>query len=340
VQAAAGLGWEIVGIRDGYDGLLDPERYEGGGIVTLSPGSVESIDGRSILGIAPRIDPFHVLEFDVHGDVREIDDSDRLLAAIARENIEAVISLAGQTGPLSMHALDTAYRLSLKGLRTICIPKSIENDIAQTMLSFGYDSALNFTAEVLSRLRAAARDIGRIAVAEVPGLRAGWLAIQAAIAAQGDAALIPEIPYDLHKVAAKLLARKAWGHTPSLVIVAEGARPVGGTVAPEARREAGDNAKAVAAALARLTVLETYPIALGELVRGGAATAVDIQLGLASGAGAVLALEKSERDVAVVFLPPELRLVPLAEVVGRYRTVPPDSEFVRVAETLGIALGN
>ena len=276
VLAAAGIGWEVVGIRDGYDGLLAPERYAGKGLVPLNPGIVEELDGGSILGIAPRIDPFCVREFDVRGAVREVDGSDRLLDVIAEQKIEAVVSLVGHSGTLRMHAMDTAYNLSRKGLRTICIPKSIENDVETTILSFGYDSALNYAAEVLSRLRAAARDVGRIAVAEVPGAHAGWLAIQSAIASHADAALIPEIPYDVHRVAAKLRARVDWGHTPALVVVAEGAQPAGAPPTPVAF-QTGDAAKAVASALQGLTVQETYPVALGELVRGGSATAADLQ---------------------------------------------------------------
>jgi ATP-dependent phosphofructokinase / diphosphate-dependent phosphofructokinase len=267
-----------------------------------------------------------------------------------------------------MHALSVAFKLSRKGLRTICVPKSVENDISVTALSFGYNSALSYTTETLARIRTAARDVHRIAVVEVLGHQAGWLALQSGMAVCADVVFIPEIPYDLRKVAAKLREDDTAGRRPSLVVVAEGATPKNGNASPtdssqslqghglrksmsplsdprfgEGARvieRSGLAAETVALKLQQLTDQETFPIVLGQMIRGGAPTAVDRQLGLGYGAGAVRALDSGQSGVMVAFQPPDLKFVPLAETVNKVRTVPANSEFVQIARALGISLGD
>ena len=147
--AAGELGWEMVGIRDGFDGVLHPERYPDGGLVTLSPQLAESLDpgGRGILGQSGRVDPFHVRTIDEDEMVQEVDLSDDLLGALKAERIDAVISVVGSRG------LSILYKLHRKGLNIVCIPRSIENDVAATAVSFGFNSALSFTIEMLDRAR-------------------------------------------------------------------------------------------------------------------------------------------------------------------------------------------
>jgi 6-phosphofructokinase 1 len=242
------------------------------------------------------------------------------------------------------------------------VPKSAENDVAATALSFGFNSTLSFVAEMLARVRQAAQAARRIGVVEVPGGQAGWLALQAGIAGGADAVLIPEIPYDLEQVAAKLRRKAESGLKYGLVVVAEGARPSAGleirtgpsdpdlkaALSPGATgREgafviegSGQVAAEVARGIQRLTDRETFPFVLGPLAKGGAPTVVDRQLGLAYGAGAVLALKNGQSGVMVVFQPPDLKFVPMAEAVNKFRTVPPGSEFIQIARALGITLGN
>ena len=198
--AAGELGWEMVGIRDGFEGVLHPERYPDGGLVTLSPELVDSLDptGRGLLGQSGRVDPFHVRTIDEDDMVQEVDMSDELLRRLKAERIDAVISVVGGRG------LSILYKLHRKGLNTVGIPRSIENDVAATSVSFGFNSALSFTIEMLDRAREAAQSARKIAVVEVLGAQAGWIALQAGIAAGADAVLIPEIPCDLQVVAAKL----------------------------------------------------------------------------------------------------------------------------------------
>jgi 6-phosphofructokinase len=369
VMAADELGWEIVGIRDGYDGLLVGDKNPDGAFIKLSPQVVEGLgpgDG-SILGTAARNDPFRMRTINADNLVEEVDHSNELLKKIQAEKIDAVISVVGGSAQSGAHAMSVAFKLSRKGLRTVCVPKSIENDIAATSMSFGYNSALSYTTETLERVRAAARDVHRIAVVEVLGHQAGWLALQSGMAVCADAVLIPEIPYDLQKVAAKLREKEKSGRMPSLLVVAEGAGSKNGAEPYHpARLESSDAlrkslsplsdprfgqgsrviehsglaAHAVALKVQQLTDLETFPLVLGQLTRGGTPTAVDRQLGLGYGAGAVRALHNGKFGVMVAFQPPDLQFVPLTEAINKVRTVPVDSEFLQIARSLGIALGD
>ncbi len=358
VLTASELGWEIVGIRDGYEGLLFPDRYPDGGLVELTPQVVEGLAGTTgcVVGMAGKRDPFRVRTLNALDQVEEMDRSEALLETIRKEGIDAVISVVGS------RALSILWKLSRKGLRTVSVPKSAENDVAATALSFGFNSSLGFAAEMLERARQAAQAARRIGVVEVPGGQAGWLALQAGIAGGADAVLIPEIPYDLGTVAAKLRQKAESGRQYGLVVVAEGARPAAGletfaqaadpdlkaALSPGATgREgrfviegAGQVAAEVARGIQRLTDREAFPLVLGQLVKGGPPTVVDRQLGLAYGAGAVLALKNGQTGVMVVFQPPDLKFVPMAEAINKVRTVPAGSEFIQIARALGIALGN
>ena len=363
VLAADKLGWEIVGIRDGYDGLLYPEHYPKGGMVNLRPSMVEAAGhGGSFIGAAARTDPFHVRTIDADNQIEETDRSDYLLDALGKAGIEAVISLVGGSSITGLHALSVAFKLYRKGLRTICVPKSVENEIACVPQAFGYNSVLSHTAETLDRIRTAAQDVGRLAVVEVPGQHAGWLALQSGMAALADAILLPEIPYDLPKLAQGLLDNQKAGRRPALVVVADGACPVG-TVAdtvpqgglrtsltPNADPEFGEGehvidrtgatSKSVALGLQRLTDRDVLPLALGHLIRGGVPTVVDRQLGLAYGAGAIRALHSGADGVMITFDLPEIKIVPLAQTLGRIRTIPAASEVMQIARALGIAFGD
>lgn len=358
VVAAHHLGWEVVGIRDGYDGLLFPERYPQGGLLPLTLQTVENLSGQTgcILGTAAHSDPFHVRSVSAEQMVEEVDRSDELLDMIKKERIDAVVSVVGA------RALSILWKLSRKGLRTVCVPKSAENDVAATSLSFGYNSTLSFVADMLERARQAAQSARRIAVVEVPGEHTGWLALQAGTAVFADAVLIPEIPYDLEKVAASLRKRAQDGRSVGLVVVAEGAKPVASLHAPargaESKMKAalspgatgsegayviqrsGEVATAVALELQRLTDQETYPLILGQLAKAGVPTFVDRQLGVGYGAGAVRVLNSGQSGVMVVFQPPDLKAVPITEALNKVRTVPADCEFVQISRALDISLGD
>ena len=341
--AGGKLGWEMIGIRDGFEGLLHPDRYPDGGLVTLSPELIENLDPATggILGQAPGVDPSQVRT--VNGE--EVDLSDALLTRLRAENIDALISVVGGQG------LGILYKLHCRGLHAVCIPRSIENDIAATAISFGFNSALSTTIEMLNKAYQAARSARKIAVVEVLGEHAGWIALQAGIAVRADVVLMPEIPCALKHVAArlkdKISARRPYG----LVVVAEGAKFVDYTPAQEDQPSVnalkaplsppakGHIAEAVAATLQQLIATEIYPLVIGPWARGGNPTALDQQLGMAYGAGAVQVLKAGQNGVMVAFVPPDIKFVPLTEAIDKVRTVPADSEFLRLAQSLGIYLG-
>jgi 6-phosphofructokinase 1 len=354
--ATGKLGWEVVGIRDGFDGLLYPDKFPAGGLVPLHPQLIESLDpsAGSIVGQSLRVDPFHVRTVNKDDMVEEVDMSDHLLQKLRAEQIDAVISVVGARG------MSILYKLHRKGLHTVCIPRSIENDVAATAVSFGFNSALSFTIEMLDRVRQAAQASHQIAVVEVLGEQTGWLALQAGIAVCADAVVIPEIPCDLHKLAGRLKEKITSSRPYGLVVVAEGAKFVDKTPAqapvsslkaslsPLATGDAsehviqrsGQAAEKVANKLQLLIAEKISSLVLGTWVRGGHPTAVDRQLGLGYGAGAVQALKAGQDGVMVAFVPPEIKFVPLAEAINKIRTVPADSEFVKIAQSLGIYIGN
>lgn len=334
--AGGKLGWELVGIRDGFEGLLHPDRYPAGGLVPLSLDLIENLDPATggILGQAPRVDPFHAPTTNQAG----ADLSDELLKRLQAEGIEALISAVGNQG------LEILYKLHLKGLHTVCIPRSIENDIASTAISFGFNTALTVTIEMLNKAYQAARSARKIAVVEVLGEQAGWIALQAGIAARADTVLMPEIPCNLKHVAARLKDKISPRRPYGLVVVAEGAKFVGespaqGEAEDSIVQRSGQAAERTARTLQSLIAGEFYPLVIGPWARGGNPTAVDQQLGMAYGAGAVELLKAGQTAVMVAFVPPDIRFLPLKEAVNKVRTVPADSEFLRIAQSLGIYLG-
>jgi ATP-dependent phosphofructokinase / diphosphate-dependent phosphofructokinase len=354
--AAGKMGWELVGIRDGFDGLLRPEKYPDGGLVTLTSELIENLDPSAggVLGQAPKIDPFHIRQINEWEMVEEVDKSDELLQSLKTENIDGLISVVGGQG------LTILYKLHRKGLNTVCIPRSIDNDIASTSVSFGFNTALSFTIEMLDRARQSARSARKIAVVEVQGEQAGWIALQAGIAVCADVVMIPEIPVDLEEVAKKLNEKMSAGKSYGLVVVAQGAKFINraekkevvssfkATLSPLATSVSnsehvilttGQAAQTVATELQLLIAEETYPLVIGPWVRGGTPTAVDRQLGMAYGAGALQALAAGKTGVMVAFVPPEIKFVPLAEAINKVRTVPAVSEFLKIADSLGIYFG-
>jgi 6-phosphofructokinase 1 len=227
------------------------------------------------------------------------------------------------------------------------------------MVSFGFNTALSFTIEMVDRAHQAAQSARKIAVVEVQGAQAGWIALQAGIAVGADAVLIPEIPCDLKVVATTLREKIKPSRPYGLVVVAEGAQIImppkaeekvstlKASLSPLATgdnsshviRRSGQAAELVARELQLLIAEETYPLVLGPWVRGGSPTAVDRQLGMAYGAGAIDALNAGKEGVMVAFNPPEIQFIPLTEAINKLRTVPADSIFMKTATSLGINFG-
>lgn len=341
VLAAVNRGWECYGIRDGYNGLLEPQQYPDGGLVPLDANRVRGIThlGGTILGTTNRGNPLKYPVPDENGRFHETDRTDELLAAFAHHQLDALIAIGGDG------SLGIANTLAERGLRVIGVPKTIDNDLDQTVVTFGFNTAVYFATECIDRLHSTADAHQRVMVVEVMGRYAGWIALHAGLASTADAILIPEIPYDIHKVAAKVQERERRGRHFSIVVVAEGAKPVGGELSilgkavGQAERLGGVGHK-VGAELEAITGKETRVVVLGHLLRGGKPTSYDRLLALRFGAAAVRALDNDQSGIMVALDPPTVRYVPLALATKRMKTVPLDCDTMLTARDLGISFGD
>ncbi len=336
-------GWECVGIRDGYNGLLCPENYPDGGLVTLTQDRVRGIShlGGTILGTTNKGNPLHFPLKQADGSVVTIDRGDEIVQACAREGLDAVIAVGGD-GSLAI-----AHQLSRKGLRVVGVPKTIDNDLDKTFTTFGFDTAVQYATEAIDRLHSTAESHQRVMVVEVMGRYAGWIALHAGLAGAAHAILIPEIPFDIDKVVAKIRSREEqMRRSYSIVVVAEGALPKGGarevlTPAEAGRAERlGGIGERVAQALQERSGKETRLVVLGHLLRGGSPSAFDRLAALRFGAAAVRALDAGMSGVMVSLAYPNVDYVPLEDVAGRMKLVPMDSDTLQTARDLGICLGD
>jgi len=340
VLSATRLGWEVYGIRDAYNGLLMPEQYPEGGLIRLSFENVRGIThlGGTIIGTTNRNNPLQFPVPQPDGTLKKVDRTDELIQILREHQIDALVSVGGD-GSLAI-----ADALSRKGMCVIGVPKTIDNDLDKTQVTFGFDTAVSFATEALDRLQSTAASHGRIMIVEVMGRYAGWIALNAGISGSADVILIPEIPYDIHKVVEKIHERKAQGSRFAMIMVAEGARPVGGafsvlTHGPGQNERLGGVGEKIAAELEALTGKETRVVVLGHLLRGGTPTSFDRLIALRFGAAAVRGLAKGREGVMVVLDPPNVRYVPFRDIVGRIKTVKNDSDTVQTALDLGISFG-
>jgi ATP-dependent phosphofructokinase / diphosphate-dependent phosphofructokinase len=341
VLAALNHGYEVVGIRDGYNGLLLPDAYPQGGVVPLDRDKVRGIThlGGTIIGTTNRGNPLRFPVQQPDGSFVEVDRSDELVAAFAERGIDALIAVGGDG------SMEIAHALCEKGLPVVGVPKTIDNDLEHTVVTFGFDTAVYFATECIDRLHSTAEAHQRVMVVEVMGRYAGWIALHAGVAGTADAILIPEIPYDINKVAEKVLERERNGRHFSIIVVAEGAYPLGGdyVVKSEEKGRAkrlGGIGEQVADDLQELTGQETRYVVLGHLLRGGKPSASDRLLALRFGAAAVRAIEAGQTDIMVALDPPDVRYVPLVEATRRMKTVPLGADTMLTARDLGTSFGD
>jgi ATP-dependent phosphofructokinase / diphosphate-dependent phosphofructokinase len=339
--AARNRGWDVVGIRDGFNGIMFPDEYGDDGVVTLTRDSVRGIvhQGGTILGTTNRGNPtaFPVQQPD--GTWVDEDRSDELIARFDERGIDALITIGGDG------SLTIGCHLYEAGLRVIGVPKTIDNDLERTASTFGFHTAVDFASQCIDRLFSTATSHGRVIVVEVMGRYAGWIALHSGVACGAHAILIPEIPYDLVPVAQTIRQREERGAKFSIVVVAEGARPVGGSASVIGKavgqaERLGGVGQTVADELSALTGKESRVVVLGHLIRGGGPTAHDRLLGLRFGAAAVRALEEGHNGIMVALNPPTVDYVPLASVRGRQKLVPVDSDTMLTARDLGINFGD
>jgi len=338
-------GMQVIGFRDGFRGLMQNRtmRLEGStlsGILTV---------GGTILGTS-RDKPHRMI---VGG--QEIDMTDVMVDTYRQHHLDVLVCLGGGGTQKS------AYRLMQKGLNIVTLPKTIDNDVAMTDVSFGFDTALGIATEAIDRLHSTAHSHHRIIVLEVMGHNAGWLALGAGIAGGADVILIPEIPYDVEKVAEAILRRSRGGKHFSIVAVSEGARSKEDVEADQAgqaqakgkdggEQEAGDPARAhvlvggntlqVAQRLEELTGLESRVTILGHVQRGGTPSAADRLLATQLGTACAALIDQGVYGVMVAVHGDRTEPVPLEQVAGRRKTVPPDHLWIKSARAVGTSLGD
>lgn len=357
VKTAEEHGVQCYGFIDGYRGLLKND------YVALSTSDSRKASGilpkgGSIIGSSTNANVFNYKVTELNGDVVYKDLSDICVENMKNDGFDCLFTLGGDGTQKS------ARDFSLKGINVIGVPKTIDNDVACTDITFGYNTAVSVASDALDRLHTTGETHHRIMVLEVMGRYAGWIALESAIAGGADVALIPEIPYDINKAVEKINKRRAMGKNFSIVVVAEGAMPKGGTITVEGTRDNGagvDNTKLggigniVAKQLEELTGLESRCTVLGYMQRGGTPTAFDRVLSTKYGSKAMeLALE-GKFNVLTVIKDGKLDSVPLEDVVGNnkaigavsgntaesnIRKVNMDHDLVKTARNIGICLGD
>ncbi len=337
VRGALHRGWEVIGIRDGYAGLLDTSK-----IVQLSRESVRGIAhlGGTILGTSNRGNPLEFPMKTADGETETVDRSDEVVENFERLGLDALIAIGGDG---SMHI---AHALAQKGLPIVGVPKTIDNDLNGTVTTFGFDTAVTVATEAVDRLHSTAEAHRRVFTVEVMGRYAGWIALYAGVAGGADVILMPEIPYDLECVYGKIRDREAHGRHFSIVVVAEGAKPAGGQMVTKGPRRVGREvvlggiAEQLARQIEEETGKETRSVVLGHLQRGGSPTARDRLIALRFGAAAVRVVARGEWSVMVALDPPEVRTVPLEVATARMKSVPLDCDTLCTARELGICVGD
>ena len=322
--AAQRHGAEVVGVLDGWDGLME------GRVRRLDRTAVRGIlqRGGTILGTSRR-DPY------VHGE-----GAASLRETLAREWIDSLVVVGGD-GTLAI-----AHQFFERGIPIVGVPKTIDNDIVGTDVTFGFHTAVQIATDAIDRLHTTAEAHHRIMIVEVMGRYAGWIALYAGVAGGADAILIPEVPFDLAIVAERLRERERLGAKFSIVVVAEGAYPQGGKISliedatgAHVERLGGIGAL-VCSALGGLAGKEARSVVLGHLQRGGAPTSFDRLLATRFGGRAVELVMEGEFGTMVAFAPPDIVARRLEEVVGKTKTVPLDFDLMRTARALGITFGD
>lgn len=339
VLAADQRGWEVIGIRQGYNGLLDDEP---GGLIRLGRSQVRGIThlGGTILGTTNRGNPMKWPSPQPDGSIVETDRSPEIVARLKEEEIDALIAIGGD-GSLAI-----ARHLSELGVAVVGVPKTIDNDLAATVLTFGFQTAVDTATDAIGKLHSTAEAHERVMVVELMGRHAGWITLFAGVAGTADVILIPEIPYDLGVVCDAIQARYARGRRFAIVVVAEGARATdrGPEFVETGRVGAADRFGGIAELLARQigerTGRETRSLVLGHLQRGGGPVAYDRLLALRFGAAAVEMVAEERFGCMVALDPPDVKPVPLSEALEHLKLVPPDGDVVRTARALGICLGD
>jgi len=335
-KAATKRGWECVGILGGYEGLLEPRQTRPLDYHALS-GLLTR--GGTVLGTANRGKFSAKVR---HGEQRALPEEllEGVKAGMEALGLFALVAIGGD-GSLSI-----AQQMFEHGVPVVGVPKTIDNDLEGTIMTFGFDSAVACATDALDRLHTTAESHDRVMVLEVMGRYAGWIALYAGVAGGADVILIPEIPFTYESVGAKIHEREQQGRKFTLVVVAEGAREKnGGFVTSGAQTKVGEArlggiGAVVSAKVEELTGKESRVCVLGHLQRGGSPTTFDRALCSMFGATAVELVAGGDFGKMVAFIGPQVGAIQISEAVGKLKTVRPDGNLVRTARALGISLGD
>ncbi|MFH1143288.1 MAG: ATP-dependent 6-phosphofructokinase [Candidatus Eisenbacteria bacterium] len=329
-------GMQVVGFLDGYAGLLSDRSLR------LDSDAVSGILqlGGTILGSSNRDDPFRV-PVTVEGKRSHADRSDEAIRTFDRYGLQLLVVIGGDG------SLTIGHQLAQKGVPVIGIPKTIDNDLAATDVSFGFDTAMTTAAEALDKLHTTAESHHRIMVLEVMGRYTGWIALQAGLAGGGDVILIPEIPFRIESVVNAIKERTFRGRTFTLIVISEGAKTEDGQVVVSKMVEESTDAirlggigRWLAAGLEKRLETEVRVTVLGHLQRGGTPTPFDRILGTRYGVHAAHCAAEGCREIMVSLKGTQVTEVSLADAIRELRRVEPESQLVRAARSVGTRFGD
>ncbi len=330
-------GWEVWGSEDSFDGFIKP-----GKMVPMTLDTVRGIlpKGGTILGTTNRGNPFRYPAKNEHGEVVFHDYSDRVMDKMKELSLDAMVLIGGD-GTLTI-----GQRFVERGLSIVGVPKTIDKDLLATETTFGFDTALKTVTESLDMIHTTAESHERVMVVEVMGRNSGWIALEAGIAGGADIILIPEIPFAVEKMVEKIEARRLADRPFSVVVVSEGATPVGGS---QVYREKGIEdpfgklggiGVIVAGMLGSRIELETRTVVLGHLQRGGSPTAFDRLLATRFGVAAVDLIAAGQFGCMVALDDQRITSVPISDAIARQRLVDPNGEMIQAARAIGISFGD
>lgn len=337
VKTAIGqYGWEVYGFKDGYRGLVQNDFIE------LKRSNVSGLieRGGTILGTSNRDNPFKFKVVTDNNEITYVDKSDHAIRNLENLGVDCLIAIGGDG------TLASARDFAAKGLNVVGVPKTIDNDLNATDMTFGFMTAVETATEAIDRLHTTAESHHRIMVLEVMGRYAGWIALHSGVAGGADVIIIPEIPYDLQKIVNKINDRRNRGKYFSIVVVAEGAKSQDGELvvskvikdSPDPVRLGGIGQQ-IAEQLEQATGNESRYTILGHLQRGGRPSPYDRILSTRYGVAAVELIAAGKYGVMVSLQGTKITSVPLEAAVGKLKKIPLDHEMIRVARSIGIEFG-
>ncbi len=338
-RAVLGYDWSVVGSIEAFNGVLDdPMR-----LMKLDLGSVAGLlmRGGTILGTSNEGGPFEFPLRRPDGTIEVVDRSDELIRRLARIGVDAVLSIGGDGSQR------IAQGLFEKGLPVVGVPKTIDNDLGATEMTFGFQTAVATATDAIDKLHTTAESHDRVMIVEVMGRDAGWIALSAGLAGGADTILIPEIPFEVEHIAAHIKRRRKAGHHFAIVVVAEGAFPLGGTALTVKQRQPGQPNPILGGVgrwlsddLERRGFQQTRVCVLGHLQRGGIPSPMDRLLATRYGVAAVDLIAEGRFGHMVALRSDDIVAIPIKDAIARYRNVDLGHNLLRTARGLGICFGD